>query len=101
MALLRCPECGMSFLTKYDIELFSKTQVDNLRTNSSVSLHVSRTGHFKILIQQPLIIKVDPSDQISAGEKMAIMQAIYITLGYKCKTDKELVILPKLLIPPI
>lgn len=94
VALLICPECHMGFLLRCGPEGLTAEHIAMLEASSSVSQHISRTGHTSVLEQAPMLLETPAVGNGSASQRISLMQAILVALGYECKTDEELELLP-------
>lgn len=96
VVLLKCPSCNMCFLIRCEGGILTDGKKDSLRRSSSISVHEDKTGHCGILSQEPLPLHLNSLHEVPAYARVALMQAVYTALGYECKTDAELVIIPRI-----
>lgn len=94
VALLTCPHCNICFLVQCPEGIFGSALKTQLKINSSVSRHEAQTGHMGTLNQVPMMLDFSLPGQATAGQRIALMQAIYVALGYECRTEGEIELLP-------
>lgn len=96
VVFLKCSKCCVSFLIRCDKGVLTEEKKRALQRSSSISVHEAQTGHRGILSQVPLSLNLNGLQGIPAHSRVALMQAVYSALGYECKTDAELAILPNI-----
>lgn len=94
VALLSCGQCDVAFLVRCGPDGMTSELKSSLKRNSSLQKHEAQTGHIGILDQEPMVLQLSRLSDIPAHAQVALMQAVFNTLGYECRTVDELVLLP-------
>ncbi|XP_059226646.1 uncharacterized protein LOC106088415 isoform X18 [Stomoxys calcitrans] len=92
---IQCLGCTTIFLIGSQIPIMTLTYEILNNENSTINKHCKLTNHPKPEGKTPVQIQIQ-GDHIPASQQIILIKTIFETIGYECKTNQQIALLPQL-----